>query len=35
MKNIYLSNPVLDNIYDEPSDDQLKKIEEELDKYSD
>jgi len=35
MKNIYLNNPEPDNIYDGPSDDELKRIEEELDNYSD
>ena len=35
MKNVYLSNPEPDNIYDGPSDDELKRIEEELEKYVD
>ena len=35
MENIYLNNPEPDNIYDGPSDEELKRIEEELDKYSD
>ena len=35
MENIYLNYPELDNIYDGPSDEDLKRIEEELEKYSD
>ena len=35
MENIYLNNPEPDNIYDGPSDEELKRIEEELEKYSD
>jgi len=30
MKNIYLNNPEPNDIYDEPSDEDLKRIEEEL-----
>ena len=33
MENSYHSNPEPDNIYDDPSDDELKRIEEELEKY--
>ena len=35
MKNIYLNNPEPDNIYNGPTDEELRKIEEELEKYSD
>ena len=35
MDNIYLNNPQPDDIYEGPSDEDLKRIEEELDKYSD
>ena len=35
MKNIYLNNPEIDNVYDGPTDEELKRIEEELKKYSD
>ncbi len=35
MENIYLNNPEPDNFYDGPSDEELKRIEEELEKYSD
>ena len=35
MENIYLNNPELDGIYDGPTDEELKRIEEELEKYSD
>ena len=35
MKNIYLNNPNPDDFFDGPSDEELKRIEEELDKYSD
>ena len=34
MKNTYLNNPELDNIFDGPTDEELKRIEEELEKYS-
>ena len=35
MENIYLNYPEPDDIYDGPSDKELKRIEEELDRYSD
>jgi len=35
MKNIYINNPEPDNIYDGPSDEELKRIEEEFEQYSD
>ena len=35
MEIIYLNNPAPDDIYDGPSDEELKRIEEELEKYSD
>jgi hypothetical protein len=35
MENIYLNNPEPNDIYDGPSDDDLRTIEEELEKYSD
>ena len=35
MENIYLNYPEPDAIYDGPSDEELKRIEEELEKYSD
>ena len=35
MKNIYLNNPEPGNNYDGPSDEELKKIEDELEEYSD
>ena len=35
MENIYLNNPEPDDIYNGPSDEDLKRIEEELEKYSD
>ena len=35
MENIYLNNPVPDDFIDGPTDDELKRIEEELDRYSD
>ena len=35
MEKIYLNNPETDDIYDGPTDDELKRIEEELDRYSD
>ena len=34
MENIYLNNPEPDDIYDGPTDDELKRIEDELEKYS-
>ena len=34
MENIYLNNPESDDIYNGPSDEDLKRIEEELEKYS-
>ena len=34
MENIYLNNPGPDDIYDGPTDDELKRIEDELEKYS-
>ena len=34
MENIYHNNPEPDDIYDGPTDDELKKIEDELEKYS-
>ena len=35
MKNIYLNNPEPDDYYDGPSDDELKRIEREIEKYTD
>ena len=35
MENIYLNNLEPADIYDGPSDEELKRIEEELEKYSD
>ena len=35
MENINLNNPNPDDLYDGPSDDDLKRIEEELDEYLD
>ena len=35
MNNTYLNNPNPDNLYDGPSDDDLKRIEEEFDEYLD
>ena len=35
MENKYLNYPEPDNIYDGPSDEELKRIEEELEQYSD
>ncbi len=35
MKNIYLSNPSPNDFIEGPTDEELKRIEEELDKYSD
>ena len=35
MENIYLNNPNPDDFFDGPTDEELKRIEEELDKYSD
>ena len=35
MENKYFNNPNPDDIYDGPSDDDLKRIEEELDEYLD
>ena len=35
MENIYLHNPSPDNFIDGPTDEELKRIEEELEKYSD
>ena len=35
MENIYLNYPEPDSIYDGPSDEELKRIEEEIEKYSD
>ena len=35
MENIYINNLEPDDIYSGPTDDELKRIEEELDKYSD
>ena len=34
MDNISLNNPVPDYTYDGPTDEELKRIEEELEKYS-
>ena len=34
MENIYLNNPQADDIYDGPTDEELKKIEDELEKYN-
>ena len=34
MENTYLNNPLADDIYDGPTDEELKRIEEELEKYS-
>ena len=33
MENIYINNPEQDNIYDDPSDEELKRIEKDLEKY--
>ena len=33
MENIYLNNPEQDNIYDGPSDEELQRIEKDLEKY--
>lgn len=35
MKNIYLRNPSPNDFIEGPTDEELKRIEEELDKYSD
>ena len=35
MKNIYLNNQNPDEFINGPTDEELKRIEEELDKYSD
>ena len=35
MENIYLNNPRPDDMYDGPTDDELKKIEDELEQYTD
>ena len=35
MENIYLDNSGPDNIYDGPTDEELKRIEKELEKKSD
>ena len=35
MENIYLNNPAPDDFIEGPTDEELKRIEEELDKYSD
>tara|TARA_B100000315_G_C14414990_1_gene512817 strand:- start:241 stop:348 length:108 start_codon:yes stop_codon:yes gene_type:complete len=35
MENTYFNNPNPDDIYDGPSDDDLKRIEEEFDEYLD
>ena len=34
MENIYLNNPMPDNNNNGPTDEELKRIEEELEKYS-
>ena len=34
MENIYLNNPEPDDMYNGPTDEELKRIEEELEKYS-
>ena len=34
MEKIYLNNPETDDIYDGPTDDELKRIEEELEKFA-
>ena len=34
MENIYFNNPKAEDIFDGPSDEELKRIEEELEKYS-
>ena len=34
MENISLNNPEPDDMYDGPTDEELKRIEEELEKYS-
>ena len=35
MEKIYLNNPGLDDLFEGPSDDDLKKIEQEIEKYVD
>ena len=35
MENIYLNNPNPDDCFDGPTDEELKRIEKELEKYSD
>ena len=35
MENTYLNNPEPDDIFDGPTDEELKRIEEEIEKYSD
>ena len=35
MENTYLNNPEPDDIIDGPTDEELKRIEEEIEKYSD
>ena len=35
MENIYLNTPKPDDFYDGPSDDDLKRIEDELEQYMD
>ena len=35
MNNVYLNSPEPDNLYDGPSDDELKRIEEELSNFED
>ena len=35
MENIYLNNPEPGDIFDGPTDEELKRIEDEIEKYSD
>ena len=35
MENIYFKSPSPDDLYDGPSDDELKRIEDEIERYTD